>query len=264
VNYSVKDSKGCTQAGTAIILNRLNPPTDLTFVSATVTCSAPNTTVTVTATNGVGTLTYAITAPAAAVASNTTGVFNGLAAGSYTFKVTDANGCYYTELHEVKAADPIAISGNVDLNVDCRGNSTGKATFTVSGNATAGAYTFALTAGTLGSGTLTKFGNTLTLANVAAGTYKVQVTDTATGCVKDASVTITQPAAVLAIASAVATHVNCNNDNSNITVTASGGTINYGYAAVKAGAAVPSVFASSNIVTVDTNSGADLAWDVYV
>src|SRR5690606_8429515 len=60
-------------------------------------------------------------------------------------------------------------------------------------------------------------------------------------------------------------NVNCN-DESQITVTPSGGTPSYTYAAVISGTTAPidSDYASGNIITVDTNSGADLIWDVYV
>ncbi|MEM0578834.1 hypothetical protein, partial [Flavobacterium polysaccharolyticum] len=34
INYSGRDGNGCITAGTAIILNRLNPPTDLSFANA--------------------------------------------------------------------------------------------------------------------------------------------------------------------------------------------------------------------------------------
>ncbi|MEM0578782.1 hypothetical protein WFZ86_19930, partial [Flavobacterium sp. N6] len=265
INYSVRDGNGCITAGTAIILNRLNPPTDLSFANASVTCTSPTTSVTLTATNGVGALQYETIAPSVVILpKQTSNVFAGLASGNYTFRVTDTNGCYYTESYEIIPVVPIVIAGNVTSNVDCRGNSTGDATFTVSGNATVGAYTYVLTAGTLGTGTLTQSGNTLTLTNVVAGNYTIRVTDTATGCFADASVTITQPAAALSITSAIATNVNCNNDNSQITVTAAGGTTNYGYAAVVSGATAPTVFASSSIVTVDTNSASNLVWDVYV
>ncbi len=91
INYSVRDAKGCITPGTAIILNRLNPPTDLAFANAAVTCTAPTTSVTLTATNGVGTLQYETIAPSVAiVAKQTSNVFAGLASGSYTFRVTDA------------------------------------------------------------------------------------------------------------------------------------------------------------------------------
>ncbi|MBW4358858.1 SprB repeat-containing protein, partial [Flavobacterium taihuense] len=231
--YSVRDSKLCTVSGSGTLL-KLNPPTDLAFANAVITCTATSTTVTVTATNGVGTLQYETITPSPIIrGKQTSNSFASLTAGTYLFKVTDANGCYYTESYEIKDVVPIAISGNVDTNVKCNGDSTAKATFTVSGNATVGAYTFALTAGTLGTGTLTQSGNTLTLANVKSGTYTVRVTDTATGCFKDGTVVITQPSAALSITSATATNVNCNNDNSQITVVASNGTPNYTYAFAK-------------------------------
>jgi hypothetical protein len=46
--------------------------------------------------------------------------------------------------------------------------------------------------------------------------------------------------------------VSCNNDNSTITILAAGGTPNYTYAAVLAGATAPTTYAASNMV-VDTN-----------
>ncbi|URM37843.1 T9SS type B sorting domain-containing protein [Flavobacterium anhuiense] len=263
ISYVVSDAQGCKTPVQTITINRLNPPTDITFSSNAVTCTATTTTVTATATNGVGTLTYAITSPAASVATNTTGVFSGLAAGTYNFRVTDANGCYFEKPYTINAVTPIAVIGNKTSDALCKGGATGSGTYTVSGNAAVGAYTFTLTAGTLGSGTLTKSGNTLTLSNVAAGTYTVQVTDTATGCTNTASIVIGEPANAVTF-TAAASNVNCNNDNSQITVTAAGGTPNYTYAAVKSGAAAPTVYDASNVVTVDTNSGADLVWDVYV
>ncbi|WP_276379347.1 T9SS type B sorting domain-containing protein [Flavobacterium sp. H4147] len=263
ISYVVSDAQGCKTPVQTITINRLNPPTDISFSSNAVTCTATTTTVTATATNGVGTLTYSITSPAASAASNTTGVFPGLAAGTYNFRVTDANGCYFDKPYTITPVTPIAVVGNKTSDALCKGGATGSGTYTVSGNATVGAYTFTLTAGTLGSGTLTKSGNTLTLSNVVAGTYTVRVTDNATGCTANASIVIAEPANALTF-TAAASNVNCNNDNSQITVTAAGGTPNYTYAAVRSGAAAPTVYAASNVVTVDTNSGADLVWDVYV
>ncbi|KIQ19831.1 hypothetical protein RT99_15030, partial [Flavobacterium sp. MEB061] len=159
ISYVVKDAQGCKTGVQTITINRLNPPTNITFSAAAVTCTATTTTVTATATNGVGTITYSITSPAASVTSNTTGVFAGLAAGTYNFRATDANGCYFNKSFIINAVTPIVITANKDSDVLCKGGSTGKVTFTVSGIATAGAYTHTLTAGT---GTITKSGNTLT------------------------------------------------------------------------------------------------------
>ncbi|KIQ17416.1 hypothetical protein RT99_18905, partial [Flavobacterium sp. MEB061] len=106
-------------------------------------------------------------------------------------------------------------------------------------------------------------GNTLTLTNAVAGTYTVQVTDTATGCTNTATVTVNEPANALTL-TAVSTNISCNNGLSEITVTAAGGTPNYTYAVVIAGTTAPTVFASGSVLSVDTNSGANLSWDVYV
>jgi gliding motility-associated-like protein len=260
--YAVRDAKGCPVTGSGTLL-RLNPPTDLTFASPAVTCTATTTTVTLTAVNGVGTLRYETIAPSVSIiAKQTSNAFANLAPGTYTFRVTDANGCYYTEAYVVNPVTPIAVVGNKTSDVLCKGGNTGSGTYTVSGNATVGAYTYTLSPNTA---TITKAGNVLTLTNAAVGTYTITVTDTATGCTNSAGITIGEPAVALGITSAVATNVYCNNDNSQITITATGGTPNYTYAFAKNPSTVPSsAYGNSNILTVDTNSGADLVWDVYV
>jgi hypothetical protein len=50
-----------------------------------------------------------------------------------------------------------------------------------------------------------------------------------------------------------------------ITVVASGGTVNYKYVAVIGfNTATATAYGSSNTLVVDTNGGANMAWDVYV
>ncbi|WP_165571352.1 T9SS type B sorting domain-containing protein [Flavobacterium reichenbachii] len=262
ISYVVVDAKGCKTPVQTITINRLNPPTNLTFTAANVTCTATTTTVNVTAVNGVGTITYSITSPTASAATNTTGAFSGLAAGTYNFRATDANGCYFDKPYTINAVTPISIVGNKVNDALCKGGATGKGTFEVSGNATVGAYTYTVTPATA---SITKAGNILTLNNAAAGSYTVQVTDNATGCTNSATVIISEPTNALTFTS-TATKINCNNDNAQITVTANGGTINYTYAVVKSGATAPiaSAYQGSNTLSVDTNTGADMAWDVYV
>ncbi|MBE0392147.1 T9SS type B sorting domain-containing protein [Flavobacterium sp. PL002] len=256
IRYAVKDKNGCPASGT-LTLKALNTPTDLTFTAAAVTCDATTTTVTATATNGVGALTYEITAPTAAIATNTTGVFAGLTPNTYNFKVTDANGCFYTESYEIKAVTPIAVIGNKVSDVKCNGDANGEINFTVSGNATVGAYTYTITPAT---GVAVKTNNTINVKGLIAGSYKIDVKDDATGCIATTTVVIAQPVALTL--TAVGTNVNCNNFLSQITATAGGGTANYEYAAVKTTTTAPTTY-GTNPVIVDTNSGADLVWDVY-
>ncbi|WP_164905437.1 T9SS type B sorting domain-containing protein [Flavobacterium sufflavum] len=255
--YSVRDSKGCIVSGGGTLL-KLNPPTDLSFTAAPITCTATTTTVTATATNGVGTLTYEITFPLASATLNTSGVFAGLSPGTYIFKVTDANGCYYTESHIVNPVTPIAVIGSKLSDVLCKGDSSGSIQYTVSGFSGTYSYVFnsqaAVTAQT---------SNSIVKNGLATGTYLITVTDNTTGCTANTSVTITEPTTALTF-TATPTNVNCNDDNSQITVTALGGTANYTYAAVISGATAPTIYSNSNVIIVDTNSGANLSWDVYV
>ncbi|WP_445955609.1 hypothetical protein, partial [Yeosuana sp.] len=260
-SYVVKDANGCLTAAQNITLTKLDPPTDLTFSSAAITCSDPTTIVTVTAINGVGPLEYETIAPSPIIvgkqASNS---FAGLTPGTYIFRVTDANGCYYTESYNILPVTPIAVSGLKLRDVLCKGDNSGAIQFTVSGYA--GAYTSTLTSGT---GTLVQAGNTVDLTLLVAGTYTLEVTDTTTGCVASDTIIITEPANPLTF-TATSTNVFCTNDESQITVTASDGTPSYTYAAVISGNPAPAAaaYGSSNVITVNTNSATDLVWDFYV
>lgn len=265
ISYSVRDANGCTVGGSVTLL-KLNAPTSGTITNSAVTCNAPTSTVTVKpkAGTGVGTLTYEITFPLASATSNTTGVFVGLSPGTYLFKVTDANGCYYTESYPVNPVTNIAVSGNVIGDVLCKGGNTGVATFTVSGFSSTGNYVITVTTNPAALPyTQTLSGDVISLTNLVAGSYSVKVTDNTTGCTANTSVTITEPTA-LVVTSAVATNVNCKNDNSQITVAATGGTMNYTYGALVAGSTATPVYSSSNLVVVDTNNATNLSWDVYV
>ncbi|TRX01680.1 T9SS type B sorting domain-containing protein [Flavobacterium gawalongense] len=254
VLYAVKDANGCTDGG-MVTITKFNPPTDLTFTEPiSVNCTE----VKATATNGVEPLTYEITFPVAI--ANNTGIFPNLAAGTYVFKVTDANGCYYTESYTVT---PIAVSGMKIADVKCFGDNDGAIRYTVSGNAIIGNYTYTLTSVKGTAIVPVQTGNTLDVTGLIADTYTMTVTDKDTGCTAFSTIEIIEPTAGLSITSAIATNVHCNNYNSQITVTASGGTPNYTYAAVISGAAAPT-YSNSNIIIVDTNSGANLSWDVYV
>jgi gliding motility-associated-like protein len=253
ISYSVKDAKGCTY-NNSITLLKLNPPIDLSFTAAPITCTSTTTTVTATATNGVGTLNYAITFPLAAATSNTTGVFAGLVPGTYIFKVTDANGCYYTESHSLNPVTPIAVTATKLTDVDCFGSTSGSIRYNVSGFATTYSYTIN------GGAAVTQSTATFSLPNLGANTYNVVFIDTATGCQANTSVIITQPAAALS-ATSTQVNANCFTPTSQVTITASGGTPNYLYSFVQDGVSA-GTYTSSNSANLDPST--NLNWDVYV
>jgi gliding motility-associated-like protein len=284
ITYSVKDANGCETADQTINVNPLNKPTDLAFTPTAITCKVGEnvSTVLVKATNGVGVLRFEIIAtntatpaanfgPITTTGSAVAASFPGLLPGNYTFKVTDSNGCTYQELMTIDNVVPIAMLGELVSDISCNpANGTtnnGVARYTVTGFSVTHNYSVAVTttpalltytlAHPVGS-------DVITLSNLAAGTYQVTVTDLTTGCIKDASVTITTPVAIAF--TATATKVFCSRDESEITVnTPSGGTGVYSYAVVKALAAAPALtdYVSGNILKVDTNL-TDLSWDVYV
>ena len=110
---------------------------------------------------------------------------SGLAAGSYSVVVTDANGCTATCSATVNEPTPVAIQINPS-NVSCNGGNDGAINITVSGGTPAYSYLW-------NNGATTE-----DLMNLSAGTYSVQVTD-ANGCTATtSSITINEPSALTA------------------------------------------------------------------
>ncbi|WP_339919617.1 T9SS type B sorting domain-containing protein [uncultured Flavobacterium sp.] len=264
VSYTVKDAKGCVTVSKSVTTPALNPPTDMDITGTPIYCVQQGlgdvtSTVTInTVTNGVVPFTYQMLMPTS-INNSTNNVFTGLTAGDYLFQVTDANGCTYQELYTVAPRVDIAVAVTTITDETCFNTDNGTATFTVANSA---GYTATLTVGT---GTPVIAGTPVSLTALAPGNYTLQVVDTTTGCLADVPFVIGGVAQVLDFTS-TATNTNCSTDMATITVVASGGTVNYKYVAVIAGSTVPaaSAYGSSNTLVVDTNGGANMAWDVYV
>ena len=153
-----------------------------------IACNGGSSTVTVSATGG--------TAPYTG-----TGTFS-RTAGTYSFTVTDANGC--TASTSVTISQPAAITVTATPGViACNGGTT---SVTVSATGGTGAYT--------GTGVI---------PTQAAGSHTYTVTD-ANGCSGSVTITISQPAVLVASANGV---ISCNNGTATVTVTATGGTPPY-------------------------------------
>ncbi|MFN8164592.1 MAG: hypothetical protein U0X76_00065 [Bacteroidia bacterium] len=157
-NYTVTDNNGCS-GSTGITVTQ---PTQLTVTAtpgAPIACFGGTTTVTVAASGG--------TAPYTGE-----GVFT-VGAGSFSYTVTDANGCTATASGSITAPSQIIVSISA-TPIACPG---GSSTVTVSATGGTGAYT--------GPGTFT----------VTAGTYSYTVTD-ANGCTGSNSITVNDPASI--------------------------------------------------------------------
>lgn len=143
----------------------------------------------------------------------TTSALSNLAAGSYSVTVTDAAGCQANDSKSVGSAAQINPQIRV-TNILCNGQTNGQASVTVTGN---GVHTYAWSNGA----------TTSAINNLAAGTYTVTVTNSAS-CKESASGTITAPAALTL--NITPTNLRCNGQNQGQAVaTAGGGVAPYTY-----------------------------------
>jgi gliding motility-associated-like protein len=213
-NYTVtvQDANLCTFDVPVTITQPLNPLTG-SVTQVNVLCNGGNTgSVTVTGIDGLPPYEYSIDA----VNYQTSGTFNTLTAGSYTFTVRDA--LLSTFGVPVTITEPALLTvSTIQTDVLCSGGSTGSATATAAGGT--GLYTY--------SWNTTPVQATSTASGLAAGTYIVTVTD-ANLCTANTSVIITQPS--LLSVSTTQVDVSCNGDSDgSATAVPSGGTGPYTY-----------------------------------
>jgi gliding motility-associated-like protein len=253
ITYSVRDTNGCTDTRT-ITVPAFNPPTAISFSSpAAITCINNETSISLTSTGGIAPLTYTITS-GPVTGSNTTGTFNNLTPGNYTFSVTDARGCSITASTVIDNAPAITASSG-KTNELCAGANNGTATFTVSSSN----FTYTITPA---SGTATKTANVVTVTGLAAGTYTFVATDTNTGCSSAPVDAVIAPATVINF-TASASKINCSTTISTITITGlSGGSGGYSYAYAASPSTTPTT-AYGSILQVDT-AVLTTSIDVYV
>ncbi len=211
---SVTDASGCTR----------NPDLSVTVASGpALSTSAAHTDALC---NGSSTGTITVSQPAVGSgpfeysldgsnwqASNT---FPGLPAGTYTVYFRDGSGCQGQLSQTI--AQPAALGGTASaLAAICNGQNNGSITVSGAGGVTPYEYS-------IDGGSSWQSGNTF---NVGAGTYTVTIRD-ANQCITTQSVTVTEPAGMMA--SATTTNATCNGGNDgSITLSASGGNTSYEY-----------------------------------
>uniref|UniRef100_UPI00292FC1EA beta strand repeat-containing protein n=1 Tax=Pedobacter heparinus TaxID=984 RepID=UPI00292FC1EA len=167
---------------------------------------------TVNVTGGTGAYTYSW-----APSGGTAAIASGLAAGTYTVTVKDANLCQTTQSFTINQPAAILSATTASIGVSCFGGSNGSAGVTASGGTSPYSYLWAPLGGT-----------SATITGRPAGNYTCTITDSK-GCTLVKNITIGSPAAFSATASK--TDVSCNGGtNGSATVTVSGATAPYSYA----------------------------------
>ena len=213
-NIIVEDAIGCQTTSTSVTLVDLGPPTITGVVVTNADCGNIDGTITITATGGTGSLQYSIDNGVTFQVGNG---FTGLGAATYDVIVEDANGCTATSTETITASSAITVVVDSIGNVLCNGEATGWAEITVSGGTSP--YTFDWSNDGTGD-----TDDPEDLANVAAGTYTVDILDI-NGCTASTSVTITETATAMNL-TATTTDETLGSDGA-IDLTVTGGTPPY-------------------------------------
>ena len=216
-SVNVTDANGCFITSNTIIITDPNTPLSASITSSSnVTCTgANNGTASASAVGGAPGYIYAWSNGA------TTPSITGLAAGTYSVTVTDANSNVVTTsaITITQPTSTPSASASVTSNVSCVGASTGSANVIPSGG-TSG-YTYAWSNGSTGA----------SISSVPAGNYNVVVTD-ANGCnVTSNTVIVSEPSAALAATASVIGNVTTvGGSDGSASVSVAGGTAGYTYA----------------------------------
>ncbi len=137
---------------------------------------------------------------------------SGLAPGTYTVSVTDANGCSNTEIVVIEADSDLNVSISKE-DADC-GVDNGSATVNVNGGSAPYVYEWSTGA------------TTATITGLGAGTYSVTVSDAAL-CANVLFVEIDQDSGIDTDTNS--TNATCNEDNGSATAFVNGGTAPFTY-----------------------------------
>jgi hypothetical protein len=188
-SFTVTDANGCS----AITSGSITQPSPLIASSthSTILCNGGTTTVTISASGGVSPYTG-------------TGVINNVGAGSYSYTISDNNGCMASTSGSIPQPSTILVSAS-HAPIQCYGNYTNVIVSAVGGTAP---YT--------GTGTFLQ----------GAGQYNYTITDN-NGCTGTlTSYNVSEPTQLIASSSPAS--ISCGQTIVNITVSATGGTPPYG------------------------------------
>ncbi|MBI2968195.1 MAG: T9SS type A sorting domain-containing protein [Bacteroidetes bacterium] len=228
----ITDAKGCTGNATS---GTVTNPAGMTIVpsSANSSCGLQDGSAAVSVSGGTPPYNYLWDSTAAGQTNSTA---TGLASGSYSVTIADNNGCIqvsYTTVNDSGGPSVTITSNSAAL---CNGSATGTASASASGGTAPYTYNWNDPQNQTGTNA----------SGLPAGTYSVAVTDSA-GCKGNASVTITQPAALVVGISGKG-DVACTGDSTGYaTSIVTGGTAPYMYVWLNT--------ADSSIVSVTSTVG---------
>ncbi len=222
---TVKDANACI----ATVNTTLTEPNVLTLVATptNLTCKANSSgQISLTATGGTSPYSYSIDG----TTFQTSSIFSGLSAGTYTLTVKDANACSATVNTTLTEPNVLSLVAT-PTNLTCKANSLGQISLTATGGTTN--YSYSING--------TTFQSSNVFSGLSAGAYTLTVKD-ANACIATVNATLTEPNVLTLVATS--TNLTCKaNSLGQISLTATGGTTNYSYSING------TTFQSSNIFT---------------
>ncbi|MDO6389863.1 gliding motility-associated C-terminal domain-containing protein [Pontibacter sp. BT731] len=249
---TVKDAKGCIITR-QIAVSDVAGPANLTAAATSSTCGNPNGQLTVTnVSGGVEPYTYSINGGV----FQTSASFTGLAEGTYSISVKDANGCTFAK--DVAVSNIAGPNFTATAQASTCGASNGRISVSeVNGGTTP--YTYSINGGAFQSST--------SFSNLKAGTYTIAVKD-ANGCtaIREVEVTDIAGPSDLTLASKAST---CGSANGSIAVSnVAGGTAPYTYSIdgtnFQATASFGTVLAGTYTITVKDANGCTFSKEIAV
>ncbi|HLP13637.1 MAG TPA: PKD domain-containing protein, partial [Flavobacteriales bacterium] len=211
-NVLVTDANGCTQSASGTVTNIAGPTLSLGTITNVSCFGGNNGSASVIISGGTGPFTSLWTP------SGGTSTFGFLlSAGTYTYNVTDANGCTNSINATITQPTPLAVSFPLVGNVSCNGGNDGSIGSSASGGTAPYTYAWSPSGGSGASA-----------SSLTAGTYTLTVTDD-NWCTTSGSSSVTEPS-VLVVNLVNSTDPACNNgSNGSIEAIAGGGTAPYSY-----------------------------------
>lgn len=209
---TIRDASNCT-FDLPFVINQPDPVSGSVTARNDITCyGGTDGSATIAGSGGVAPYQYSLNGGAL----QSSGIFNGLSAGSYIVTVQDSHGCTGTVQFTI-TQPAVPLDGSVSItNVSCFGKATGRIDLTVTGGVIP--YTFLWNNGS----------TTEDITNIAGGSYSVIITD-ASGCKATVTATVTQPASALT-GTAVVTNVLCfGGTTGSINLSVAGGTTPYSF-----------------------------------
>lgn len=212
---NVQDNNGCPATQSNI---NITQPAALTIAQDTLidaTCfNAADGSIKVAAAGGTGVVQYYISA--APTVPNSTGIFNGLAAGNYTITAKDEHNCSATLNAQV--GQPVLLQLNATVtDASCYGNANGSVNLQGAGGTVPYQY----------SADGVSFNSSNVFNNLPAGNYTYYVKDSH-GCSASKPLTVSQPTAIT-FTSTVSDALCQGSATGTITISATGGTGAYQY-----------------------------------